>query len=35
MVTMIISNGIGTTRKKDESIKDHINRHEKTVKELK
>ena len=33
MVTLIISNNISTTRKKGESIDQHINRHQKAVKE--
>ena len=35
MVSMIISNGISSIRKKDESIDQHIKRHQKAVNEAK
>jgi len=35
MVTLIISNGISTLRKNDETINEHIDRHQKNVKETK
>ena len=33
MVTMIISNGISTIRKSNETIKQHIQRHEERLKQ--
>jgi len=33
MVTSIILDGVWTTRKEDETIKQHIDRHQKLVKE--